>query len=344
MAEQPDPQESQELDQGSSSGQPQFVRPGTRINESFIFHDGKNYQHVWDSTSLGLLKECPYKYYLTMIHGWVPRTRSHHLIFGIHVHEALEAYDFARAMGDSYEAGVIAALRYCLTATGTHDEAGVFTPWLSDDPTGYKTRESLTRTIAWHLTQFEHDMLKTVILSNGKPAVELSFRMELSKLAPHGEPYVLSGHLDKLAEIPGDGIWVVDHKTTKNTIGEQFFTQFSPNNQISLYANAGRVVYSQPIRGVIINGIQIAKGFVRSMRSPVHRTKSQLDDWMLELNHYISLAEQYTNWNYFPMNDKSCFLCHFKSICSKDKTVRATFLAADFTQHHWNPAQSRNAE
>lgn len=344
MVEQPPSETLSTEGQGPGSRHAEPDRPGTRINESFVYVGGKNYQYVWDSTSLGLLKECPRKYQLTMREGWVPRSRSHHLSFGIYLHEALEAYDFARAEGQTYTQACVTALRHCLTATGTRDEAGVFHPWESADPTGYKTRESLARTVIWHLTQFEHDMLETVILANGKPAVELSFKMELQQSAPHGEPYILSGHLDKLAKIPGDGIYVVDHKTTKNTIGDYFFEQFSPNNQISLYANAGRVVYAQPIRGVIINGIQIAKGFTRSVRSPVHRTKAQLDDWLSDLSYYLNMAERFVDWDHFPMNDKSCFLCHFKSICSKDRSVQPAFLSAEFEKSFWNPAKSRNAE
>ncbi len=56
----------------------------------------------WDSTSLDLLKTCPYKYYLTMICGWRSKSLSVDLYFGLLVHSTLELYDHRRADGKSY--------------------------------------------------------------------------------------------------------------------------------------------------------------------------------------------------------------------------------------------------
>ena len=74
-------------------------------------------QVAWDSTSLGTFKECPYKYYLTMILGRVPRDESVHLTFGAHYHKALEIYDHNRSQGKDHTAAQLEAVRYCYTAT-----------------------------------------------------------------------------------------------------------------------------------------------------------------------------------------------------------------------------------
>jgi hypothetical protein len=59
------------------------------------FIEGTRLQFAWDSTSLGYLKECPRKYYYTMIEGWRGRGESVHLRFGQEYHAALEHYDRA---------------------------------------------------------------------------------------------------------------------------------------------------------------------------------------------------------------------------------------------------------
>ena len=60
-------------------------------------------------------------------------------------------------------------------------------------------RLTLLRSVVWYLDQFEHDSLETVILQDGKPAVELSFRFLTNYQAPTGEPFLLCGHFDRVA-------------------------------------------------------------------------------------------------------------------------------------------------
>src|SRR5438046_4651295 len=54
-------------------------------------------QLAWDSTSMGLLKECPRKYQLSILEGWTPKRTSVHLLFGLWYHGALERYDHAKS-------------------------------------------------------------------------------------------------------------------------------------------------------------------------------------------------------------------------------------------------------
>src|SRR5690606_32074132 len=138
----------------------------------------------WDSTSLGLLKECPRKYYYNMVLGRQSRGDNVHLTFGGHYHKALEIYDHMKSAGADHEEATDYALRYCLEATteriGATDENPKGTgwrPWVSDDSN--KNRFTLTRSVLWYLEHFRDDPLKTIQLANGKPAVELSFRFEI---------------------------------------------------------------------------------------------------------------------------------------------------------------------
>jgi ATP-dependent exoDNAse (exonuclease V) beta subunit len=169
-------------------------------------------QLFWDSTSLGTYKECPRKYELTIKSGWVPRETNVHLTFGLHYHAALETYDHEKAKGSNHDRALSAAVRRALTDTWDFERNK---PWNSDDK--YKNRYTLVRTIIWYLEHFKEDVAQTIILANGKPAVELSFQFDLGIKAPTNEPYVLCGHLDRLALV-NDEPYIIDRKTSKHSV------------------------------------------------------------------------------------------------------------------------------
>ena len=290
-------------------------------------------QWAWDSTSLGWLKTCPRLYQYSMIEGWRAKHTKIDLAFGIEYHWGIENYDRRRLLGEDHETALHFVVREVLARTYQHPD------FLATDDT-LKTRPTLIRSLVWYLEEFKEDNAKTIILANGKPAVELSFRMSLD-WGPAGErPYALSGHIDRMVEFAGQ-IFVMDHKTTKMTLSASYFSQFEPDNQMSLYTLASQIVWSTPTKGVIIDAAQIAVGFTKFDRAPVYRTTGQLDEWMADLHIYLAQNEQYVRDNYWPMNDKACRLCVFKKICSKDPEVRHIFLKSDFKKLPWNPLAVR---
>jgi hypothetical protein len=313
------------------------------------FLPGTHIQYAFDSTSLGWLKECPRKYFYSMIEGWRTKSDSVHLDFGRHYHAGLELYDRLRAEGRDHEESVATMVGEALAWTWADDK-----PWAPDHAS--KNRETLIRSLIWYVEQFKDDPAKTVILANGKPAVELSFKLELNrgpaaganiwKDGPEGypsrQPYILCGHMDRVVEYL-DGTYVTDRKTSSSTITSNYFDQYNPDNQMSLYTLASRVIYL-PIRGIIIDAAQIAVGFTRFSRGFTHRTESQLEEWLEDSYHWFSIAEGFARDGYWPMNDKSCHKyggCPFRRICSKSPEVRATFLATDFYKQEWNPLVPR---
>lgn len=305
------------------------------------FVPGTHLQYAWDSTSLGYLKECPRKYYYTIVEGWRGKGSSVHLEFGGLYHKALEVYDAFRAEGRSHDEALE------LVTTNALEQSW---PWPFDHAT--KTRFNLIRSIVWYLDQFEADPARTVQLADGKPAVELSFRFELDRYpewddgtGPQdtGQPYILCGHLDRLVDYSG-GYYVMDRKTTGSTLGGYYFDGYNPDNQMSLYSIAGRLVYNTPVRGVIIDAAQVAVGFTRFDRGFSHRTEAQQEEWLKDLGYWLDQAERYAGDNYWPMNDKSCHNyggCPFRKVCSKDPAVRQTFLESDFEKRPWNPLEVR---
>lgn len=331
------------------------------------FLEGTKIQWAWDSTSLGWLKTCPRLYEYSMIDQWRAKGKSVHLDFGGWYHSALEMYDRQKAEGAGHNDALIEVVREIMNWTwikeaqpiGNDPNPPIGKPW--DSGHNLKTRETLVRTVIWYLEQFVEDTCETVILANSKPAVELSFRVEMdwgpkTEVLHQGwttddtdipkttyQPYVLSGHLDRVVRFQ-EHYYVMDRKTSSTTIGSYYFDQFDPDNQMSLYSMAARVIYNTPVRGVIIDAAQIAVGFSRFSRGFTFRTEAQIEEWLANTREWLALAEDYATKGFWPMNDRSCHMyggCVFRRVCSKSPEVRQKFLETDFYKREWNPLASR---
>lgn len=295
-------------------------------------------QVAWDSTSLGELKTCPRKYYYSIIEGW--SSQNDHLTFGIHYHKALELYDHARANGNSHEDALDGAVQYCLEATVIRLPSGAWRPWTSIEPN--KNRVTLLRTVVWYLDKFAEDSAETVILANGRPAVELSFRFE-TDLKIDGQNALLCGHLDRIVRFT-EGLYIMDHKTTKYALDQRFYNTFNPDNQMSMYILAGQVVYNMPVKGVIIDGAQVLVTLSRFARGFTYRHKGALDEWLEETKFWIKLAEGFAQHEFYPKNDKSCSNyggCPYRPICSAAPAMGEKLLKATFQRRAWDPLAVR---
>ena len=333
-----------------------------------------NLQVLWDSTSLGWLKRCPRYYQLRMLEGLETKQGSIHLTFGIIYHKALEIYDIGRNDGKPHSDAQDDAVKHALEASVEYYDAwqcqNCERVWPNDeDHQDYclacwddqpedtfqafhdlltelpqKGREQLVRAVVWYTETYKNDALETVQLANGKAAVELSFTLPLD-FGPEGteELYALRGHLDRLAKEMG-GIWIPDRKTTKGTLYPSYFDGFSPHNQVTLYTLAGRMIFDQPVQGIIIDAVQMAVSFCRYQRGYINRTVSQLEEFLNDLQVWFKQAEMYAKNNHWPMNEESCNLyggCPYRKICGRSPEVRQKYIENDYVRRPWNPAEDR---
>jgi hypothetical protein len=322
--------------------------------------DDAGLQFAWDSTSIKIAQECLYKYKLKMLDGWTPHRRSVHLDFGGWYAAALESFHKYRADGLSVDDALAEVIAEALTEswmfpdceacegkgdtdTGTCEECGGNgkatdggEPWASDH--NAKTRENLIRTIIWYVDHFEDDPCQTVILSDGRAAVEHSFRLE----ADNG--LMLSGHLDRLVEYGGKP-YIQDQKTTATTITPRYFEQWNTDTQMSLYTFAGKSIFGIPVKGVVIDAAQIAVGFSRFERGFTFRDDPQLNEWYDNAMFHVEAARNATREQVFPMNTSSCNNyggCQFRHVCGRSPAVRKQFLEADFYKgERWDPLKVR---
>lgn len=311
-------------------------------------------QLAWDSTSLGEFKLCKRRYYYNIIRGFTPLISKEnvHLRFGGEYAAAHEHYNHMRSDGASHEEAIHGTVKFALISTW---DTKLDRPWISDDPN--KNRETLIRSLIDYFDKYgENDPIQTVILANGEAAVELSFRVELDRGSETtGEPFLLCGHFDKLG-IFLDYIWVVDQKTTKYTLNDGYFAQYSPHNQVSTYSYAGKVVAPEPVRGVIIDAAQILVNTTDFARREIHRSETQLDEWRKSLDLTLTEAEYCAVNDDYPQNDMACggvyedpitgdirYGCPFRPVCGARPEIRETLLKLHYTTRDpmWDPLRPR---
>jgi PD-(D/E)XK nuclease superfamily len=302
---------------------------------SLLSFDSTGAQFAWDSTSLTAFATCPRKYFYSNLQGWTSELRSVHLIFGGHYATALEHFHKHRAAGFSHEDAQRMVVRETLEATWDR-EAGKPQDWLHAS----KTRDTLIRSIVWYLENYKDDPMKTVILSNGKPAVEYSFSVPLN------DEYVYCGHIDRLVEY-GDAndIYVQDQKTSGAQITKHFFDKFSPDYQMTGYTWSGQIIFNMPVKGVVVDAAYIAVGFTDFGRGYVGRNMPQLEEFREEVLHYIGLAKHCHETGYYPMNRTACGNfggCEFQKVCSSVPGVRKNLLEGGFKKRdRWDPLRRR---
>jgi hypothetical protein len=307
------------------------------------FVAGTNIQYAWDSTSLSYLKTCARLYQYVMIDGYVPQSGSEnvHLRFGGEFHKAVEEFEHHRASGAGFEPALEATVHSLLIRIADWEPEG------AESVLDYKNKDSLVATVIWYLDYYR-DSHPTFILDNGRPAVELSFQFALDYGPAEGYDFTLCGHLDQVIDF-NDELFVLDHKTTKTTPGSYYFDNYNPNNQMSLYTIAGEIILGSPIKGVIIDVVQLMKKEPnRFVRGFTFRTKDQNQEWLDNLASWFTLAQYYAEQDFWPMNDTACDKfggCRFREVCSKSPQVRDIYLRSNYKklplEERWNPLKPR---
>ena len=322
-------------------------------------------QKAWDNSSIALLKDCPRKYQLAILEGWVPKKTAAPLVFGGLLHRYLEFYDRLRHREVPHREALETVIEKALNETvrkvhalvlpdGELREVPADTPgaeetvifWSGDSN---RTRATLVRTIVWYTEQFSAgDPLQTIQLAAGQPALEISFRFLLPLSSPDGDSYLYCGHIDKICSLGGE-LFIQERKHTTTTLGAWYFIKYSIDSQTSGYLTAGRVLIEKPIAGIIVDACQVAVSFTRIHRHIAPRSEAQLEEWLSNVQEWISLAGIFATrygekpW---PLNESSCHKysgCQFRPVCSRDPSVRPMILEQHFQKKQWNPLDIRSA-
>lgn len=213
--------------------------------------------------------------------------------------------------------------------------------WLTDNPA--KDRHALVRLVIWWCDEQPENMedaFSTVAIG-GVPAVELSFTLPLPWTASTGETFLLCGHMDSIGKM-GDEYFVADNKTTKKGLTASYWRGYSPNVQVDIYDLAASMLYpTLGVKGVMIEAAQTMAEGARFGSMPFYRNDVQRDELLVDLEYWTTMAEQFAETKYWPMNRKSCLMCPFQPICSRPPEKREMYLESLFTKSFWNPLEAR---
>jgi hypothetical protein len=264
-----------------------------------------------------------------MVLGIVPRGENVHLKFGLLYHQALEYHDRLVCQGvKSYTLRARMVCRYVLAHSWG---------WESDHK--LKNRTNLVRAVMGYVDHFKTDVTKTVTLANGQAAVELSFRFETDYKTPWGDPFMLCGHLDRIADL-GDDEFVFDRKTTTKAFITDYIDTFKPSGQMMQYTFGAKVGFHPDVQGVIIDACYISTNLDDYGRFRVSYTKDQISEWYENTQYYISMAVLHVKAQKWPQNFESCHIysgCPYRPICGRDPAVRERFIKADYESVVWDP-------
>lgn len=290
-----------------------------------------NIQFAWDSTSIGLFKTCPKKYYYSIVCGYEPRIMAPPLAFGIAFHAVQEAWHRMVLSGVDKHTALIKTVRL----------AGQLGETLPAGDSS-RTKETLVRSVVWYLDQFWDDKAVTVCQRDSRPVIEYHFKVSFMEYL--GLEVFICGHIDRMVKWQ-NRTYVTDYKTTKYSLDNKFFDQFKPSTQMPLYATACHLLAEDldsfpAADGVIIDGIQLGVNFSRFARSVVEFSLEEINEYIKDLKYWITQAMDACAAGYFPQNTESCQKysgCHFREICAKPPARRDAFLNGNYVKRTWDP-------
>jgi len=286
------------------------------------------------------MKECFRKYYYTYIEEWQSKRVELPLSWGRLYHLGQETRNREQLNGAEPDAALRTAIRTVLEASGTRE--GGWKPYEGDK---VRNAFSLVRALVWYVEAHKNDPIKTYCFPDGTPAVELAFRLALPLATPDGDSYLYCGVIDDRCT-DGSADYVRDYKSTTSNMDDRYFSQFSPDNQMSGYAASANVLFDTSISGVFLDVVQLGVSFCRFNRRPIPRTEEQLQEWQRDTMHWIKLAEVCAETGVWPMNEKSCHHftrsdgtggCPFLPACSRSPSIRQEILEADYVKVERNP-------
>jgi hypothetical protein len=293
---------------------------------------------IIDNTSLAIFKECPRKYYYGILQGYRPLSAAPPLTFGKVYHDALETYDRSKAKGKSHDESIADAIR---VAYSSSDGDATFTL------DSRRSRNSLIRAIVWYAEQYQNDIMETIILPNGKPAVELSFRVELPfAFSSSDDPVFYCGHIDRVVKY-NERLYACEHKHTVSAFYDSYWDRYTFGSQISGYVMALKVDFQLEVAGALIDATQVGATFARFGRRIAHRVELHQQEWITDLSYWMSQLDLCIRSDRFPHNTESCSKyggCQFKEVCFASPLVRDSILSSHFKVEKWNPLKPRGEE
>jgi hypothetical protein len=212
--------------------------------------------------------------------------------------------------------------------------------WIPFD--NHKNRLNLFR-LVYAYTEEANVSPLTPLLVGGKPAVEMHFELPIPGISTsEGESFTAVGHLDSVKQETETSGFITDLKTTKKTLGDGYFRQFSPNVQIEWYDTFGKfVIPGFEVQGILIEAAQLFVDGVRLELQPVFVNEGVTEENLKTLPYWLGQAEAFAKAEFWPQNKSNCAICPFRSVCTANPRERQEILEEHFERVYWNPTKER---
>ena len=218
--------------------------------------------------------------------------------------------------------------------------------WFPDNPV--KDRLQLCRVLVWYTEEMKTGGLRPVSLTDGESPHRALVEHFWEYTGPviDGVQFKLCGWFDSVKSLGDDRAYPTDYKTTQNTPGAGYFSQFNPNVQMNLYDAVAFEVLPAGLKtgGVVVEAIQLLQGGCRFAYKVVRGTESQRAEFMREVATWLAMAKTFAETGNWPRNRSNCRFCEFNNVCSSPESARKAILEQNYERGFWNPLKRQKQE
>jgi hypothetical protein len=295
---------------------------------------------------------CPSKYELRHRQHWSTRVKSSALSFGGVTHLGIGAW---------YRAHDPSEALMTVQRSWTHVPP-------ADD---FRTLEKCLRVMAEYIKEYPTENWQVLGIEDGAPLIEKTFTIDtglrlpcvLSWLKTHTdascgsdempaegqtsctqcnrdlEPIEYGGIIDLIATFSGS-IYIIDHKTTTR-MGENYFLQFKPDNQMTGYIWGASKLTNRRVAGALINAVGIYKSQATKFRRQLTtRSEDDIAQWLRDLHMKCVEIKMHERLGEWPMRTKSCMLygrCEYHTVHStSDRPTQLKILEQQYVKRPWD--------
>ena len=299
-----------------------------------------------DNFALSLFQACPAMYNLRIEQGWTPIRKRAALGFGAAIHVGLAAWH------RTSDAKIAVKTMLKVWPAGMPEE-------------DFRTKEKAIGVLLEYFEKYPQEGFQ-VIGAPDSPLVEKAFTLDTGLflncescdkgglvgdvLLANGFGVCLNcGYPREPLEYGGiidggimfyDRAYTFEHKTTTR-MGDSYFLQFKPNNQVTGYIwGLGKLTNTQ-VGGAMINAIGIYKAQpTKFERHLTTRTQTEIDEWLLNVLATANDIARCKRNNRWPMRTAACTmfgLCDFHNVhVLAHEREREKRLEADYRQSTWD--------
>jgi len=307
-----------------------------------------------DNFALSMHEMCPVKYHLRIRQHYTSRDKSPALGFGGALHYGLAEWYRSSDLVASLQA----------IKEGWHHSPPV------DD---YRTLDKCLAVMQEYTHEYPREPWNVLGADAGTPIVEKAFTLATGLYLPCGlsadaegviqsnrcsifdmpkleqtacgmcgrdlEPIEYGGIIDVVAGW-NDVIYVVDHKSTSR-LGDQYFLQFKPDNQMTGYAWAARELSGQRVAGAIINAIGVYKTqATKFKRELTTRSGDDFTQWLSNVQAGCMEIRLHDRLDVWPWRTSACTLygrCDYHKVHSAlDPSTQQKVLEQYYVKDRWD--------